>query len=141
MTLRHTATALLFLGPLWAVPATALDLRESAERHAAMYVAQTVAPAAAPLENPNKKTAEILGGVGAALVILGVVYKSGIECKDTSNSFGFECGQTANKTLVLGGLAVAVAGGVMYFVGEGKKKSIGIGISPSGLGVQTRVRF
>jgi hypothetical protein len=143
MSLRQTATSLLFLIPLWSTPAAALDLRSLAERHAAADADRAVPPAVAPSQNPNERVAKVLGGVGAAMVLWGVVYKTGVECKDTSTStaFGVQCGETMNKTLVFGGLAVAGAGGAMYLVGEGKKKSIGIGISPSGAGVRARVRF
>ena len=142
MNPRSSAGLLLLLSPLWAASATAADLRASAERHAAEYAAQTaapVAPVAAPKKNPNKKIATILGGVGAGLVILGVVHKSGVECKITDTSFN--CGQTVNKPFVVLGLIAGAAGAAMYVVGEGKKASTAIGISPSGVGVQQRIRF
>ena len=142
MNLRSTACLLLLSSPVWAASATAQDLRASAERHAAAFAIQTVAPVApvaAPPENPNKKIATILGGVGVGLVILGLVHKSGVECKSTDTTFS--CGQTANMGFVIAGLAAGAAGAAMYVVGEGKKASTAIGISPSGVGVQQRIRF
>ena len=105
----------------------------------AMQTAAPVAPVAAPKENPNKKIALILGGIGAGFVVLGVVHKSGVACKITDTSFS--CGETVNKGLIVVGLVAGAAGAAMYVVGNGKKASTAIGISPSGVGIQQRIRF
>lgn len=143
MNLRSTAGLLLLGSPFWTASAAAADLRASAERHAATYGTQTtapVAPVAAPAENPNKKIALILGGVGAGLIVAGAASRSRYDCTITTN-LGVECGGGKKKALVLLGVAAGGAGAALYVIGEGKKASTAIGISPSGIGVQQRFRF
>lgn len=130
------------MSPPWAVSATAGNLSASAERHAARYAMQTTAPVgstSSTQENPNKKIALILGGVGVGLIVLGAAAKGRYDCTFTTTTY--ECGGGKKKALVLLGVLAGGAGAAMYVIGEGKKASTAIGISPSGIGVQQRLRF
>lgn len=138
MQKRTISTLALLVAYLaWAAPVGAEGLLTAAERAVERTSSQAVAPVAAPFENPNKGTAMILGGVGAGLVILGLVHKTGIECKVTDT--GGKCGQTTNKGLVIAGLAAGAAAGVVYKKGQRNAPSVVLG--PSLLGVQHTIRF
>ncbi len=139
MTLHKSIATLLITSLLGAVPVTAGELRQSAERHAAAMSAQSGALSPVAGVNPNKKKALILAGLGGATMAIGLLRTVPKDCVNTS--FGAYCGAGADTKLIVAGAAVAGAGGVLYLVGEKKKASIGISFVPDGVAVQQRMRF
>ncbi len=137
-TVRRSTAILVLFSSLWTAPAAAGELRRSAERHAEAVAAQAGTLGMAASVNPHKKTALILGGVGAATLAIGLLRNVPKKCANVT--YTAYCSIGSDTKLVVAGLAVMGAGGAMYFIGEGKK-SIGIAFVPQGVAVQQRIRF
>lgn len=139
MTSHKPVALLLLLSFSSALPVSAGDIRDSAERHAMSLAAQSGPGTVAAAVNPHRKAALILGGVGAATLAIGLLRNVPKQCADLG--FTAYCSVGSDTKLVVAGLGVMAAGGAMYLVGEGKKKSVGIGIVPDGVRIEQRIRF
>jgi len=139
MNLHKSAAILLLFTFSSTAPAAAGSIRESAERHASMISAQSTAPTASPVSNPHRKAALILGSVGAATLTIGLLRNVPKQCADFA--FTAYCSLGSDTKLVVAGLGAMAAGGALYLVGEGKRKSTAIGFVPYGVSVQQRIRF
>jgi hypothetical protein len=69
------------------------------------------------------------------------VAPSGVKCQEGRGFLDFECGTTANKGLLFGGLGAAGVGAALLAVGEGKRGLPSISPRPGGFMVRHRIRF
>lgn len=90
-------------------------------------------------ENPMMVPGLVLIAGGGGLALLGLVYPSGIECKESRTSF--DCGTTANKGLLFGGLGAAALGGILIMRGEKQRSSPYIMPTERGVVVGQRLSF
>lgn len=118
-------------------PAFAQSIQKAIKAEA-VRAAQTQRPAARG-RNPYQTPAIVLLGVGAGLFVLAFVSPSGFKC-DADDDFNVDCGTTANKGLLFGGLGAAGVGAYLYFKGENMR---GPNIKPvsRGLVLEKRIRF
>jgi len=90
-------------------------------------------------ENPYMLPGLGLIGGGGTLMVLGMVYASGVECSETA--YSFNCGTTHNKGLIATGAIVAGIGAFLIFKGESRRDSLEIAPKAGGFAVRHRIRF
>ena len=86
----------------------------------------------------------VLLSAGGGLAILSFLAPTGISCKDqsTSTTFNFDCGTTANKGLLFGGLGAMAVGGLLLMKGErDRNRSPELVFHPGGVMVRERIRW